>query len=242
MARIALTVVLVLLAVAGSSAAATVPAFLLHDGQTRYLTPSEARPGTLVRCVTNGRSLDSRLGTPAAGATNGSELFVGGGAKVSINQRPNGATEIVCGSATAGSGFFRRSPDRYVIGQNGLALIRGANRLSVLERIYGAPGVVRSKPCRATWRMSGLVATFAGGECRADSVLVGAVVIDSRWRSLSGAQISEPVAKLLWDVQSAKPLSHGRWLVASGGMSRHARLVAVTSVVGTVTKLVLTGS
>jgi hypothetical protein len=97
-------------------------------------------------------------------------------------------------------------------------------------------------PCRATWRTSGLVATFAGATCRGDSVLVGAAVIDARWRSLSGAQIGEPVGKLLWDVQTAKQLSHGRWLIASGGTSGHARLVAVTSVIGTVTQLVLTGS
>ena len=128
-----------------------------------------------------------------------------------------------------------------MIGQNGLAAIRGPNRLSALERIYGSPGVTSSNPCRATWRAIRLVATFAGNSCTADSVLAGAVVEGSRWHSLSGAQVGESLAKMLWDAQSAKPLSHGRWLLASGGTTHHAKLVAVTSV-GVVVRLVLTGS
>jgi hypothetical protein len=241
MARVALAGVLSALVVVGSSAAATMPAFLLRDGQTRYLTPAEATTDALVRCVVDGSKLDARLSAPpSAGSTTGTQMWAHGGAELSIGQRPNGATELRCGSATAGTGFFGQSPDPYVIGQNGLALIQGRNRLAALERIYGAPGAVQSRPCRATWRTIGLAATFADDRCNAGSVLAGAVVQGARWRSLSGAQVGESVGKLLWDAQTARPLAHGRWLLASGGTSRHARLVAETSV-GAVARLVLTG-
>jgi len=243
MARVALAGIMALVVGAAASAAATLPAYWLRDGQTRYLLPSQAHPGVVVRCTAGGRSIDAAIpDLPAAGGmAGGTDTLRGGGPPISIDRRPNGATEIRCGSATAGTGSFARSPDPYVIGQNGLDLIRGRNRLSVLEKVYGSPRVVSGSRCRVAWRAIGLVATFGGGRCTKDSVLVGAVVQGLRWHSLSGVRVGDSVAKLLWEAQSAKPLAHGRWLLASGGASHHARLVAVTSV-GAVVRLELTGS
>jgi hypothetical protein len=228
MARAAFAgVAAMLVVVVGSSAAATLPAFSLQDGQTRYLLPAQARAGEVIRCISHGTWTDATMpGVPAAGTAGGNDTVSPGGPAISVDRRPNGATEVRCGSATSGSGFFGRVTP-YVIGQNGLGLIRGRNSLAALERIYGCPSFASSAQCRATWRGIGLTATFGGGRCTDGSVLVGAVVEGSRWRSLRGVQIGDSVAKLLWEAQDAKVVSPGRWLLASGGTSKHAKLVAV---------------
>jgi hypothetical protein len=239
MARFVLAGVVALL-VTGSAAAAVSPRFVLRDGQTAYFLPGT---GGAVRCVVHGVAIDvglPRVG-PAAGSTTGSDLVSGRGrGSVSTETRPNGATRVRCGSATAGSGFFTRLPNPYVIGKNGLALIRGPNRLSVLERIYGrARTAVAGGRCRATWPSIDLVATFAG-RCTSDATLTGAVVGAARWGSMNGVMIGDATARMVWEAQGARPLGHGRWLLGSGGTSHHARLVAVTSV-GAVVRLVLSG-
>ncbi|HEY8705218.1 MAG TPA: hypothetical protein VIL98_10720 [Gaiellaceae bacterium] len=241
MARAAFAGVAAMFVVVGSCAAATLPAFSLRDGQTRYLLPAQARAGEVIRCISHGTWTDATMpGLPAAGVAGGNDAWRAGGPAISIGRRPNGATEIRCGSATSGSGFFGRVT-RYVIGQNGLGLIRGRNSLAVLERLYGRPSFASSAQCRATWRGIGLTATFGGGRCTDGSVLVGAVVEGSRWRSLRGVQVGDSVAKLLWEAQDAKAVAPGRWLLASGGASQHAKLVAVARS-GTIVSLRLTGS
>jgi hypothetical protein len=239
MARFVLAWVVALL-VAGSATAAMSSPFVLRDGQTAYFLPGE---NAVVRCVVHGVAIEVRLPRPGAGpgSVTGSDLSSRkGGASVSTETRSNGATQVRCGSATAGSGYFVRLSNPYVIGKNGLALIRGTNSLSALERIYGrARTVVSGADCRAAWPSIDLIATFTG-RCTSDARLTGAVVGGTRWGSISGVMVGDATAKMVWEAQGAKPLSRGRWLLASGGVSHHARLVAETSV-GAVVRLVLSG-
>jgi hypothetical protein len=239
MARLALAAI-VMLVVVGSSAAAPPRTVVLHDGQTAYFLPGEK---LVVRCVVNGITLGVSLPKQSsAGSSTGSDLRSRkGGASVSTDTRSNGATEVRCGSATAGGGFFGRTPNRYVIGKNGLALIRGINRFAALEGVYGRARTIASGTgCRASWPSIGLVTTFTG-RCTAGARLTGAVVEGTRWGTLSGVDVGDATAKMVWEAQGAKSLSGGRWLLASGGTSHHARLVAVTSV-GAVVRLVLSGA
>jgi hypothetical protein len=85
------------------------------------------------------------------------------------------------------------------------------------------------------------VVTLAGSSCTGSSVLVGATVEGGRWGSLRGVRVGDSVAKLLWEAQDAKHIAPDRWLLASGGASHHAKLVAVARA-GTVASFVLTGS
>jgi hypothetical protein len=247
MRRAAFAAVAAMLVVAGSSVAAThPPAFSLRVGETRYLLPSEAHAGDVIRCGTvPGKTSEFRLpAAPPKGMTGGTDAWGVGRPAMSIERRPNGATEIRCGAAPSGSGFFGGSRP-YVIGNNGLGLIRGRNTLAALERLYGRPSSrsgASAAHCRVAWHAIGLVVTFAGGRCTPVSRLTGAVVEGTRWHALSGAQVGESVAKMAWDNQSAKLISPGRWLLASGGTSHHARLVAVASVTGGVVRFELTGA
>jgi hypothetical protein len=243
MMRCALGAIVALLVAAAPSAAATLPAFWLHDGQTRYLLPGEAHLGAVVRCVAHGKSTDAPMPPlPSGRMAGGTDTVGANGPALSIDRRPNGATQLRCGTATAGSGFFGRVTRPYVIGQNGLGLIRGANRLAAIERLYGAPSSrsVASGHCRADWRRIGLRVTFAGPRCAGTSVLAGAVAHGDRWSSLNGVRVGDPVAQMLWSDQAAKALAPGRWLLASGGVSHTARLVAV-AVGGRLVSLQLTG-
>jgi hypothetical protein len=250
MTRAAFAGVAAMLVFAGSSvAAANPPKFSLRVGETRYLLPSEAHAGDSIRCGTApGKAFVSTLpARPAKGVTEGTMTWAAGGRSMSINVRPNGAMEIRCGADASGTGSFGvvGNSATYVIGNNGLGLIRGRNSLAALERLYGAPSArsgASAAHCRVAWQSVGLVVTFAGGRCTAASTLTGAVVEGSRWRSLTGAQVGESAAKMLWDDQSAKLISPGRWLLASGGVSHHAKLVAITSGVGSVVRFELTGS
>jgi hypothetical protein len=238
MARVALAGFVLLLVATGSSAAATMPAFWLHDGQTRYLLPSQSRVGEVIRCTVGGNWTDEAMpGVPASGATSGDISWGNGGPRLSIDRHPNGATELRCGSATSGTGSFARLQDPYVIGQNGLGLIQGSNTLATLEGTFGKPSA--TSHCRAAWQGIGLVATFSGTDCTDSSPLEGATVRGARWGSLRGVRVGDSVARLLWQAQDAKRVAAG-WLLAAGGSSHHARLVAVIRS-GKVASFVLSG-
>lgn len=240
MARIVLAGVVLLLVVAGSSAAATMPAFWLHDGQTRYLLPSQARMGEVIRCTVNGKSIDAEVPTvPVPGVTSGDDTWSAGRPSISIDRRPNGATELRCGSATSGTGSFARLQDPYVIGQNGLGLIQGSNTLATLEGTFGKPSA--TSHCSASWQRIGLVATFAATDCTDSSPLAGATVKGTRWGTLRGVRVGDSVARLLWQAQDAKRIAPTQWLLASGGSSHHAKLVAVIHA-GKVVGFALTGA
>jgi hypothetical protein len=238
MVRFALLAVVALLT-AGSAAAATSLVVPLRDGQTAYFSPGVRQ---VVRCTVNGVTLATRLsGQGSPGTLSGSDSASRkGGATMSVETRPNGASRVRCGSATAGTGFFGGTSSPYVIGKNGLGLIRGPNTFAALQRVYGRPVLFWHHECRAVWKSVGLVVRFSYVRCTPSSTLANATVSGVLWHSLSGVQVGDSVAKLAWEAQGAKPLGHGRWLLGSGGTSNHARLVAVTSV-GAVVRLVLSG-
>jgi hypothetical protein len=113
-----------------------------------------------------------------------------------------------------------------VIGQNGVGLIRGPNRLGSLERVDGQPSSLHAgrASCTASWRPIGLVATFAGGRCV--GVLTTATVTGARWCTLNGGWIGDPVAEMEWREPEVKPISAHRWLLVSRGRERTSRLLA----------------
>jgi hypothetical protein len=173
MARFVLAGV-VAMVLAGSAAAAVSPPFVLRDGQTAYFLPGA---NTVVRCVVHGAAIEVRLprtGASAGGTTGSDRISRTGGASISTETRPNGASRVRCGSATAGTGFFGRSPNAYVIGKNGLDLIRGPNTLAALQRVYGRPVLSWYHECRATWKAIGLVVRFSYIRCGPRSVLANA--------------------------------------------------------------------
>jgi hypothetical protein len=96
----------------------------------------------------------------------------------------------------------------YVIGQNGLALIRGKNTLAELVSRFGPA---------ARWRAIGLIVTFRRG------VLVRASVTGHRWTTLTGARVGDPLAELIWRIGGRRVA--GGWLVATGAQY-HSMLVA----------------
>jgi hypothetical protein len=61
--------------------------------------------------------------------------------------------------------------------------------------------------CRLTWHAIGLEARFAGARCTRDSTLRSATVSGMIWTSLSGVRVGDPVAKMRWQVPSAKLVS-----------------------------------
>jgi hypothetical protein len=69
---------------------------------------------------------------PRAGISAGAFFWSAGGASLQIQRRATGATQIGCGKSN--SAQLRRPRPPYVIGPNGLALIRGPNRLADLLR------------------------------------------------------------------------------------------------------------
>jgi hypothetical protein len=126
-----------------------------------------------------------------------------------------------------------------VIGQNGLGLIRGPNTLRELERLYGR-GSRRNElgGCGVTWPALGLKATFGGARCSDGSTLRTATVDDARWTSLNGVHVGDPIARMQWQVPTAKRLQAFRrravWLLATGV---HGSLSAGSGASGTFTSL-----
>lgn len=226
---------------AASSAANAAPAVSLTDGQVRFFLPGALRTGDDVRCVVRDRTIEVKVpASPSAGTSGTDFAWKRGGVSVQIARRPNGAVEVACGTTLASAP--RRASLPYVIGQNGLALIRGPNRLARLEQLYGAASTRRSGPasCRAAWDAIGLQATFAGARCTSGSTLRSATVSGSRWSSLDGIRVGETTAELRWQLPGAKLVSstHERtvWLLSTA-IASSAKLFAVTGRSGTVTSL-----
>jgi hypothetical protein len=101
-----------------------------------------------------------------------------------------------------------------VIGQNGVALIRGVNHRSQLRRVFGPP--TSRNRCATTWGTIGLRATFAGKTCAAgDPLLTNATALGPKWSTLLGARIGDELPEMLWLQPGAKKVSAGRWRLAS---------------------------
>ena len=234
-------VALAALAATGSVAAATGPAVSLSGGQIRYFLPGALHTGDTIRCVVHGKTIRAKIPAPSAAGTSGADfLWKRGGASVQITRRTNGATEIACGTTLASP--IHRANMPYVIGQNGLGLIRGPNRLDRLEQLFGAASSLQSSAalCSAAWSSVGLRATFAGSGCTSGSILRSATVSGARWSSLNGIRIGETVAEMRWQSPGTKRISsaHGHtvWLLSTA-IASSSQLFAVTGPAGTVTSL-----
>ena len=156
-----------------------------------------------------------------------------------IARRADGATEIACGTMLASP--IHRASMPYVIGQNGLGLIRGPNRLDRLERLFGAASILHSgaASCSAAWNAIGLWRRY-GSRCTSSSTLRTAVASGSKWSSLNGVRIGETTAEMRWQFPGTKRVSSARghtvWLLSTAIASR-SQLFAVTGPAGTVTSL-----
>jgi hypothetical protein len=219
-------------------ALAALAAPILHAGDVRWFEPGALAEGTVVRCIVGARTVTAKVpAPPAPGAQSGTDIWRSAGIALSIDQHADGRAQVACGSTT--STLRRRADLPYVISQNGLGRIRGANRLAALAHVYGRaslrPGAAG---CRATWPALGLRATFAGS-CARPGALRSATVTDVRWSSLSGAHVGDSVAQLRWEVPQATPLGPRRWLLSPAGHGS-SRLVAAADRNGEVTGLVCT--
>lgn len=207
--------------------AAIAASVVLQAGQVQWFMPGALRASEVVRCSVAGRVVYARV--PNRGAATWGWT---GHVKMSISRATNGAVEVACNAQLAPR---RVTATQFLIGQNGVALIRGAVHLSQLEHRYGRPASrhASSGACTVVWPHVGLRTTFAS--CSADAVLVRAAVTSTRWSSLGGVHIGDPLARMLFEAPYSKRLSDGRWrlalshghsLVAEIGHGRVARFVA----------------
>jgi hypothetical protein len=206
-----------------SLVAAGSPGITMRAGEVQWLLPGALHAGSVVRCA------GGRFTVPAS-VTSVDEWTRH--AALAIDVRANGAAELACGGRTAPP---HAAKPPYVIGQTGLALIRGANRRSAVVRAFGAP--TRAGRCTFAWRTLGLRAVFGGRGC---TLLRSASVSGDRWTSLTGVQVGDSLARMLWQVPGARRVSRSggssTWLLA-GAIASHSRLYAVVGGVGTVTAL-----
>ena len=244
MGRCLVATVAVLLVSAGAVAAAGAPpSFTLSPGQTRWFLPGALRPGADVACADKGGTIEATMPAPAGGTVTGTDAWDHAGRTISFDVQPNGAVEVRCG-AGAGDDLRRQAILPYVIGRNGVGLIRGPNTLARVRAVYG-PGTTASQggPCRVTWRPAGLTAVFAGARCTNGAVLVGATVTGPKWSSLSGVRVGDPVGRMVWEDQTAKLLyrAHARstWLLGGLGSKQRVRLLAVSNPAGRITSLAI---
>jgi hypothetical protein len=225
------------LAAVNAAGAARAPVAKVTAGQVRFFPPGALHAGDVVRCA----AIDVKVpAAPRRGASGVDFLWKRGSVSVQLERRANGATQIACGTELASP--IHRATMPYVIGQNGVGLIRGANRLDRLEQLFGAASTVRSgaASCRATWSSIGLRATFAGARCTNGSILRTATVRGAKWSSLNGVRIGETTAEMRWQFPGTKRVSsahgHTMWLLSTA-IASSSQLFAVTGPAGTVTSL-----
>jgi hypothetical protein len=209
--------------------AAIAASVVLQAGQVQWFLPGVLHPGQVVRCSIAGRVVSARV--PSSG---GADWAWTGGVRMSIQRASNGAVEAACNARLAGP---RSSTGPYVIGQNGVALIRGTNHLAQLELRYGKPTSTHASrhACIVVWRRSALWTRFTS--CSADAALVHVSVASRRWSSLANVYIGDPLARVLFEAPYAKRLGSNRWRLA---LSHGHSLVAVIGAAGRVARLVAT--
>jgi hypothetical protein len=187
-----------------------------------------------VRCIAGGHAAQAPVpAPPARDSVDYGVDWTAHGVKLQIARRSNGATQVACGDADV-SPHRARLP--YVIGQNGLALIRGQIRLAALSGRFGQPSrQTHGASCRAEWPALGLDAVF-GGTCDRGGLLRTATVTDPRWTSLLGVRVGDAVARMRWEVPGAKRAGVHRWQLSKALVS-NARLFATTGRAGRVVRL-----
>jgi hypothetical protein len=208
--------------------AAVAASVILQAGQVQWFLPGALRPGEVVRCSVIGRIVSAKV--PVSGT--GTDAWTGQ-AQMSIQRASNGAVEAACNTQLV---YRRPSTMPYVIGQNGVALIRGTNHLSQLEQRYGPPTTTRlnAGACTVAWRRVALRVTFTS--CSADAVLMRATAASRRWGSLTGVRIGDSLARVLFEAPSTKRLAANRWRLASS--HRHSLVAEIAR--GRVARLVAT--
>jgi hypothetical protein len=197
--------------------AALAASVVLQSGEVHWFLPGTLRPAEVVHCSTAAGVVYGRV------PNHGSATWAWTGHRhMSISRATNGAVEAACNAQLAG----RRIPRLpYVIGQNGVALIRGIDRLGQLERRYGRPSSTRRRSsCTVVWARAGLWARFTS--CSASARLVRATATSTRWSSLNGVHIGDPLARMLFEAPYAKRLGPNHWRLA---LSHRHSIVAVTS-------------
>jgi hypothetical protein len=207
--------------------AAVAASVVLHAGQVQWFLPGTLRPSQVVRCSVAGRVVSARV--PNIGSADWGWT---GHVRMSMSRASNGAVEVACNTKLA----QRRRPTMpYVIGQNGVALIRGTNRLAHLKQRYGRPTRVHKSgaTCTVVWGRTGLWAAFTS--CSADAPLLHATATSTRWSSLGGIHVGEPLPRMLFEAPYAKRLSANHWRLA---FSHGHSLVAVLGAGGRVVRLV----
>lgn len=151
-----------------------------------------------------------------------------------MRRATNGAVEAACDTRLTG---MRIPTMPFVIGQNGVALIRGANHLTQVEQRYGRPSSSHASTdgCTVVWSRAGLQATFTS--CSPRGTLVRAAVTSTRWSSLTGVHIGDPIARMLFEAPYTRRLAANRWRLA---FSHRHSLVAELGFDGRVVRLVAT--
>jgi hypothetical protein len=222
-------------ALAAAALLATAPTPTLHSGEREWFVPGRLPVGAQVVCKAGGHAMTLTVPTPTSARDAGSGFFVGGGIGASIASRPNGAVEVDCNVSEAPR---NRITMPWVVGRNGLGLIRGANTLARVRKLYGFGIAHRDAArCRVSWPAQGLVGTFAS--CASSSLLVRAAVAGARWSSLNGVRIGDSLARMLWQDQGAFRLTAGAWALGGVGRKHSPRLLAYVSRLGVVTALVV---
>jgi len=209
--------------------AALAASVVLQAGQVQWFLPGTLQPGQVIRCSIAGRIVSAKV--PASGA---GEWAWQGHAQMSIERASSGAVEAACNAQLV---YRRPSTMPFLIGQNGVALIRGANYVAQIEKRYGRPTSMHAVggACTAVWARAALQATFTS--CAPGGVLVRAAVTSARWSSLNGVYVGEPLARVLFEAPFSKRLSVNRWRLA---LSHRHSLVAEISPGGRVARLVAT--
>ena len=200
---------------------AATPSPVVGAGQTAWFLPGALRTGDVVRCRSASGETDAKVPpVPASGTTTGTVVWKRAGPQMEIERHADGATQVTC--AAPGPGLPRRPTPPYVIGQNGLGLIRGANTLGRLTRLYGQPS--STGLCRAAWKPIGLAVTFGGPRC---DVLIAAKAVGPRWSSLGGVHVGDSVARMVWITQTrSRPVGGRIWVIGRGAQYR-SELVAL---------------
>jgi hypothetical protein len=187
---------------------------VLSGGVTKWFMPSQLRTGETVRCAVGAKHVDVKVAAPPGSGTAFGWDWTKGGVKLSISRNANGASQVTCGDVKLPA--LRGSTTPYLIGPNGLNLIRGANTLAKLEANYGKPNEIQfGSACAATWKAIGLQVRFAGAACTASSVLVSATATGRRWSSLDGVHVGDSLARMVFEARGARKVD-GRWRVSAG--------------------------
>lgn len=207
--------------------AAVAASVVLHAGQVQWFLPGTLHPGQAVRCSIAGRVVSAKV--PASGS---GVWAWKGNASMGISRATSGAVEVACNTQLAPP---RLPTMPYVIGKNGVALIRGANHRSQLEKRYGRPTRTRASAgaCTVVWRRAALQARFTS--CAANAALLRATATSSRWSSITGVHIGDPLARVLFEAPYTKRLSANRWRLA---LSHRNSLIAEIGADGRVARLV----